>query len=105
MVKTYDIKQKSETWEDGVPTLTWTVYETRKIDLQPLKWEEAESAKVKIGGEIYVPAMRGWLSFDSNVTAANYITADSGTTDHIVLRAYKYEDHVEIDTQEVHENG
>ena len=105
MVNLYDIKYKSETFSDGVVTLTWANRETRKIDLRPLKWEEAEHSKVTIGGEVYIPTMRGWLSNESNITPSDYITADSGTTDYIVLRVYEYEDHKEIDTQEVHENA
>ena len=100
-IDNYDIKRKSETWADGVPVITWSVFETRDIDVRPIKWEEAEHAEITIGGETYIPAFRGFISVDSDVSASHRITKNSGTTDLLVLRVYEYEDHKEIDLQEV----
>jgi len=99
MIDTYDIKQKTEANADGMTTLTWGVYETRKIDLRPFRfgWDRSAHMEIEIGGVKYTPNFIGWISNDSNVTATDKITADSGTTDYLVLRVYNYESHNEMD--------
>ena len=100
----YDITQKTDVWTDGVSMPTWAVYETRKIEVQPLqllKWGDFGRVEYSVGGQTYVPTFRGFISNESEITAANRITADSGTTNLLVLRVFEYADHKEIDLRDV----
>lgn len=104
MVSLYDIKRDSTTLTDGVPTTTWTVVETRNLEVQPIQFSQREGAnraEVVIGGIKYVPTFVGWGSQEVDITATDRITADSGTTDYLVLRTYLFEDHREFDLRQV----
>lgn len=106
MINNYDIKRKTDAWADGVNTPTWTVRDTRKIDLQGIRFSAERSAAtlaIDIGGQSYVPSYRGFMEYDVDVTAADRITADSGTTDLLVLRVYPFEDHKEMDLKEIND--
>jgi hypothetical protein len=78
MLDLYDIKRKTLTWSGGVPVETWAVRDVRKIDVRPLRGEPLE---IEMGGEKYTPQYRGFMRYQSSATAADRVTADSGTTD------------------------
>ena len=104
MISLYDIKRDTETWDDGVPTHTWTVLSTHKMEIQPVRFSAERSAAIvtiNLGGESYVPSYRGWTTIDCSATATDRITADSGTTELLILRTYDFEDHKELDLKEV----
>ena len=105
MIKRYDIKKDTKTADkDGAYTHSWAVFETSNIDVQATRFSAERSATIvtiNLGGESYIPSFRGWVSVESNISATHRITADSGTTDLLVLRAYEIEDHKEIDLKEV----
>jgi len=97
----YDVKSRAETPDkDGAVTITWTVTETRMMEVQPVQWSQREArnrVEIEIGGVKYIPTHYGWVNSESLVTATNRITKDSGTTNLLVLRTYEYEDHIEMD--------
>lgn len=101
----YDIKRRTTTADsDGAYTTTWAVIETRKIEIQATRFSAERSATivtVNIGGESFIPSYRGWIDIESDITATDRITANSGTTDLFVLRTYDFEAHKEIDLKEV----
>lgn len=104
MINQYDVKRDTETWADGVPTHTWTLIETRKFDVQPIRFSAERSATIvtiDLGGQSYIPSYRAWTSIESKLTATDRITADSGTHELFVLRTYDFEDHKELDLKEV----
>ena len=105
MISLYDIKRKASTADkDGAYTHAYSVIETRKMDIQAVRFSAERSATIvtiNLGGESYIPSFRGWVSTESNITATDRITNDSGTTDLLVLRVYKMEDHQAIDLREV----
>ena len=104
MIDLYDIKSKTVTYSDGVPSESWTVIFTQKIDVQPIRYNTGRGASVlaiDVGGEAYVPSFRGFLDLDSDITATDRITNNSGTINLLVLRTYDYEDHKEVDLREV----
>jgi len=100
MINRYDIKKQSETFADGVPTTTFTVRDTRNIDVRPIRKDEALYT-IELGGIKYTPQFRGFVSIDTTATASDRITQNSGTTDLLILRTYEYEDHKEFDLMEV----
>ena len=104
MTDLYDIKAKTVTYADGVPSETWAVKETRKADVQPIRYNTGRGSSVlaiDVGGESYVLSFRAFIDLDSDITATDTITNDSGTTNLLVLRTYDYEDHKEVDLREV----
>lgn len=104
MTDSYDIKRKSVTMADGVPSTTWTIIDIRKIEVQPVRFSAERSASIvtiNLGGQSFIPSFRGWCSIECDITATDRITNDSGTTDLLVLRTYEFEDHQEIDLREV----
>ena len=106
MIDTYDIKSKSTktvTTPDGMSIISWGVKETRKIDVRPFRfgWDRSAHMDVELGGVKYTPNFVGWISNESIASAADKITADSGTTDFMVLRVYNYESHIEMDLVKV----
>ena len=104
-VDLYDIRRDTETYDaDGLPEHSWSTIETRRIEVQPVRFNTSRGSTVltiEIGGEKYVPAFRGFLALESNVTATDRISPNSGTTDYLVLRTYDYEDHKEIDLRDI----
>ncbi len=101
MTSSYDIRYKSESRGiDGTPEITWVVRETRDMDVQSVRSGEG-LLEIQVGGERYLPTFRGFIATDANVTATDRVTADSGTTDLLVLRTYEYEGHKELDLKEV----
>jgi hypothetical protein len=104
MVELYDVKRKTTSYTDGINTDTWTVIETRDFEVQPLrigKGQRDDLVMIEVGGEQYIPSFFGFTHIDCDVTAADYITNDSGTTNYLVLRTYDYEDHKEMDLRDV----
>ena len=105
MLEYYDVKRKTSTPDgDGGFTNAWTVVETREIDVQAVRFSAERSATIatiQVGGQIIIPSYRGWISSESDATATDRITPDSGTTDLLVLRTYDFEDHKEMDLKEV----
>ena len=104
MIDLFDIRRKSTAYSDGVDTITWTVNETRKMDLQPIKYTSSKSASVleiEVGGEKYVPTFKCFTDMSSKMTATDRITSDSGTHLYLVLRTYDFEEHKEADLREV----
>lgn len=104
MLSLYDIKKKTQTFSDGVPTTTWTPYETLAIEVQPLRLPEMgtfSQLEIEVGGEKFTPTFKGWITADSEITASNRITNDSGTVDYLVLRSFRFEDHIELALREV----
>ena len=104
MVNLYDVKRNTDTWDDGVAIQSWTTVETRKFDIQSVRFSAERSATIvtiNMGGESYVPSYRGWTSSESTVTATDRISANSGTSELLVLRTYDFEDHKELDLREV----
>ena len=104
-VALYDVRRDTDTKDaDGLPLHSWAAFETRNIEVQPVRFSAERGSTVlviEIGGEKYVPSFRGWLSIDSDVTATDRISPDSGTTDLLVLRTYDYEDHKEMDLKDI----
>ena len=104
MTELYDIKAKTVSYADGVPTESWAVKETTKIDCQPIRYNTGRGSAVlaiDVGGESYIPSFRAFIDLDSDITATDRITNNSGTTELLVLRTYDYEDHKEVDLREV----
>ena len=104
MIDRYDIKIHTTSFADGVATDSWSVKSTEKVDVQPIRYNTGRGSSVlaiDVGGEAYVPSFRGFISIESDITATNRITNNSGTTDLLVLRTYDYEDHKEVDLREV----
>lgn len=102
MIGMYDITRKTETMEDGVPAVTWSVVETRELDVQSLRWYKTEQMEVELAGQRYVPTFRGYIDVESTVTASDRLTGDSGTTNMLVLRTHEFESHKELDLRQVH---
>lgn len=104
MIDQYDILRDTQTMSDGVVLQTWVFQETRKMEVQPIRFSAERNAtvvEIQIGGEKYIPSYRGWLEQEVDITATDRITSNSGTTNLMVLRCYEYEDHKEIDLREV----
>jgi len=104
----YDVKRKTETMADGVPTLIFTNVETRSMEVQPVRFSAERGSTVvsiELGGESYVPSFRAFVPLESVATATDRITNNSGATDLMVLRTYDYEDHKEMDLKDVVDNG
>ena len=100
----YDVKRKTVTRADGVATENYAAIETRKFEVQPIRFSSERSSTIvtiDIGGESYIPSFIGFTDIESIVTATDRITANSGTLDLFVLRTYEFEDHQELDLREV----
>ena len=96
----YDVRRSTESWADGVPTHTYTVIETREIDVQPVQWSSREAKnryEIELGGEKFIPTMYGFCSNETLITAGDTISSDSGTTKWLCLRTYEHKDHTEFD--------
>lgn len=109
MIALYDVKQLTTTFdEDGLPTSGHSVLETRQIDVQPIQWSQREArnrVEIEAGGIKFIPTFYGFTQQEAKITATNYITSDSGTSNLIVLRVYVHEDHLEMDLAEAEARG
>jgi hypothetical protein len=101
MIESYDIKRLTTSMSDGVPIDTWTVKETRKMEIRPIIWYRSEQLQIDIGGQKFTPSFKGWIDSECLVTASDRITNNSGSTEMLVLRVHRFEDHQEIDLREL----
>ena len=104
MIDLYDIRRKSISFADGVDTPTWTVTQTIKLEVQPIrvsKGQRDDLVAIEIGGEQYIPNFYAWAPDNCEATATDHITSNSGTILYLVLRTYDYEDHKEMDLRQV----
>lgn len=100
----YDVRRKTTTFSDGVANASFSVIETRQMDVQAIRFSAERGSTVltiEVGGEKFVPSFRAFTDLESDVTASDQITAVSGTTKFLVLRTYDFEAHKEMDLKDI----